>query len=162
DSVHIEWKVTNRGTASAQGSWTDTVYLSSDDVWDIHDTMIGRIAHSGDLLPGQSYIAKLDGSLPIARPERYRLIVRTDIFDEVYEGPGEANNPKALSTLLTLTVPKLDLDEPLPTSLSTGQERLFQIDVEAGQTLQFDLTPKSLSPETVDAVANVIAVRFGD
>ncbi len=40
----IQFTITNQGTNAARGSWFDSVYLSSDDTWDVGDLLFD--AHS--------------------------------------------------------------------------------------------------------------------
>ena len=89
-----------------------------------------------------------------AEPGQYRIIVRPDIYNEVYEAEFEANNRTASEHLLTITVPEVHLNVPFETTLSTGQERLFQFDAPLGATVRV-----SLSSER-DGF-NELFVRFG-
>jgi hypothetical protein len=68
-------------------------------------------------------------------PGAYRVLVRTDIFNEVYEEEGESNNTTASADLVNLSAVSLVLGVPYPTVLDTQQQRLFQVDVPAGRTL---------------------------
>src|SRR5262249_20448894 len=138
------------------GGWSDAGYLSADANWDIHDPLIGRVSHSGALAPGAAYTATLDATLPGVKPGQYRVIVRTDLFDEVSEGPtGEGNNTTASPGALTVSVPELHLGVALDTTLSAGQARLFQVNVGQGQTLQIDLTTAAAT------ASNEVFVRYG-
>ena len=86
DVAVLTWTVQNAGLNAASGSWRDTAYLSSDNVWDVNDTLIGYFNYTGTLQPGQSYTTPpLDLTLPVAVPGPYRIIVRTDIFDDIVE-----------------------------------------------------------------------------
>jgi hypothetical protein len=123
---------------------TDSVYLSSDAIWDINDLLVGQVAFSGTVAPGGSYTSKLDTTLPAAAPGQYRIIVRTDIFDEVVES-NELNNTTASADVMSVTVPELHLGVPVTTTLSTSQDRLYQVQVNLGQTLRVDLTSSDSS-----------------
>ena len=71
----------------------------ADAIWDITDPVIGRLRlqrHRSSR--GQSYTATLDTNLPPATPGQYRVIVRTDIFDDVFES-NELNNTTAFAPL---------------------------------------------------------------
>jgi len=139
DPVEIQWTVQNIGAFAAAGSWTDSVYLSTDAIWDINDRLIGQVAFGGTVNPGSSYTSKLDTNLPAAAAGQYRVIVRTDIFDEVVES-NELNNTTASANVMSVTVPELHLGVPVQTTLSTGQDRLYEVQVGLGQTLRVDLT----------------------
>ncbi len=62
-SETVTWVVQNLGAGSAQGSWTDTVYLSPDGK--ISDaTVLGSVSRPGGLAPGSSYSGSLTATLP--------------------------------------------------------------------------------------------------
>jgi len=55
-SMQVQWTVANNGTTTTTVSaWTDTVYLSTDQILDAGDTMLGSFAHSGALASAASY-----------------------------------------------------------------------------------------------------------
>ncbi|WP_372898227.1 hypothetical protein, partial [Stieleria sp.] len=66
----------------------------------------------------------------------YRAIVRPDIFDQVYEDVGESNNQTASASTMQLTVPSLTLGVPLETTLGTGRQTLFAVDVPPDRALR--------------------------
>ncbi|MDM9385689.1 CARDB domain-containing protein [Chlorogloeopsis sp. ULAP01] len=154
DSIQISFKVTNRGDNPATGEWSDAVYLSEDAIWDINDRPIGRVTYSGNLATDASYTSTLTANLPPATPGQYRIIVRSDIFNSVYEADFESNNRTTSADTLEVTVEQLQLGVPLNTTLNTGQERLFQIDLQAGQTLRINTTSSATD------TANEVFVRF--
>ncbi len=47
----INFTVTNSGTFAARGGWYDSIYLSSDDQWDIDDGYFGRVLQASDVDP---------------------------------------------------------------------------------------------------------------
>ena len=137
DPLTISWTVKNTSTVTASGSWTDAVYLSSDATWDIGDKLLGRGDFSGTLLADGSYTLNLTTTMPGASPGNYRIIVRTDARNQLHEDTGEANNTSASADTLGVSVETLTLDIPTTVTLMPGQERLYRIEVPAGQTLRF-------------------------
>ncbi len=159
DPVHVEWTVVNADpSVAAEGRWVDSAYLSDDAIWDIGDTLIGRvdIDQSTGLAPSGTYTATLDTTLPPAKPGDYRVIVRTDVLDDIFEAQNEANNRTASADTINLTVDSLQLGVELETTLSTGQSRLYKVDVGPGETLRV-----SIQSDT-DEGANEIFLRRGD
>jgi hypothetical protein len=155
DPVQIQWTVRNASDQPATGVWSDAAYLSADGVFDIGDRPLGRVQYSGTLAPGETYTLTLNATLPPVTPGRYRVIVRTDIFNQVYEGPaGEGNNVTPSADTLQATVQALTLGTPLATTLSTGQTRLLQVTVPLDATLKVTLT----SPAA--GAANELFLRF--
>jgi subtilase family serine protease len=155
EPVHIEWQVTNQSDVDATGSWSDAVYLSQDATWDINDRPLGRAAYNGTLLSGDSYTLTLDTTLPPVVPGDYRIIVRTDIFNQVYEDVDEANNRTASPETLNVAVDELQLGAAFAFNLRPGQDKLFQIMVPQDQTLRVSLTADR------DDVANQVFLRYG-
>ena len=145
-SAHFEWTVTNQGAFPATGTWTDAVYLASSPVWNISDPLIGEVQHSSTGLgTNQSYTSTLDALLPPAIQGYYYIIVRTNLFGDVYEGTaGAANDITPSASQVAVTVTALQLGVPMGTTLTEGEDQLFQVTVAANQTLQVSLTTAEL------------------
>ncbi len=94
--------------------------------------------------------------MPIVLPGNYRVLVRTDIFDDIYEAENNRNNTSFSTSTLNLTVPSLRFDVPFDDQLSAGTTRLYQLDTQPGQTVRIDLN--SLQ----DIGAHELFVRFED
>ncbi len=155
EPITVGWTVTNASSSEpATGQWSDTLYLSSDATWDIHDVPLGRMSFSGTLAPGENYSQSLTTLMPPATPGQYRVITRTDIFNQVYEREFDANNALASAETISVTVEQLQLGVRHPTTLSTGQTRLFQVTVPHDQTLRVTLSTDA------DKSANEIFLRY--
>jgi hypothetical protein len=151
EAVTVKWTVANNSTNSITGEWTDAVYLSEDNKWDISDRLLGRTTYNGTLAGSNAtdgsnrYELSLDNILlPGVTPSNgllsggaYRIIVRNDIFNEVYEGVngGETNNTKPGSSTFEIKAEELKLNIESTTTLSKGQDRLFALNLQAGQTI---------------------------
>ncbi len=94
DISSVSWTVQNTGDEQARARIADAVYLSADNVWDVGDLLLGRVDPVGvrTLNPGDTYQSSLDFEIPATLPGDYRIIVRTDIFDDVFEGENNRNN----------------------------------------------------------------------
>src|SRR5262249_6489818 len=104
-----------------------------------------------------SYTLTLNTILPPVTPGQYRVIVRTDIFNQVYEGPdGEKNNTTASADTLQVTVTPLTLGVPYATTLSSGQSRLLQVTVPLDVTLRVTLSSDAAKS------ANELFLRYND
>ena len=138
DEVQIEYSVVNDSSNQAYGRWTDAVYLSRDNNWDLGDILLGKVDHNGGLIAGASYANSLRAKLPPLKDGNWRIIVRPDLYNEVFEGkitytstglnlpPGEANNRTASGSTLEVQVPTLALANTLPTTLSAGPSTAVQ------------------------------------
>src|SRR5206468_2852022 len=91
---------------------------------------------------------------------QYHLIVRTDLYNEVFEGPdasqGEQNNTTTSAGAFPVTSPVLHIGVPQAITLGGGQDRLYQVDVDARRTLKVSLT--TMPSDT----AAEVYVRYGD
>src|SRR5262249_38397594 len=90
--VEVTWTVTNKSNQPATGRWSDSAFFSPDAAWDYTDRAIGRMEFIGTLAPGESYSRTLRARVPSLTPGSYRVIVRTDVFNQVYENVNDANN----------------------------------------------------------------------
>ena len=159
-SIDVEWQVTNTGPNQAEGVWSSAVYLSTDAIWDIEDIPLGKVEYdndtSGNLAVGETITQNLQTILPPAGLGQYRLIVRTDIFDQVYEAENELNNITASANSLNVTVEELNLGIETVTNFNTGESRLYRFDVSAGETLKISIDAND------NNAANEVFVRHGD
>ncbi len=140
DPITVSWTVSDHSTVAASGSWTDAVYISTSATWDITAKLLGRATFSGSLDPDGSYTLSLTSTIPGLAPGNYHVIVRTNIFNSVYEGADAANNTTASAATIAVGVDVLTIGAPLNTTLLPGQERLYQVQVPEGQTLRVTLT----------------------
>jgi hypothetical protein len=58
DQTTVSWTVTNTGTGSALGSWTDSLYLSRGTTVGPNDIKLGDYLHTGDLASGAHYTGR--------------------------------------------------------------------------------------------------------
>jgi len=168
DSITITYTIQNSSINPAYGNWTDALYLSADSNWDLGDILLGKVDHSGGLSAGGEYSGTLTAKLPPLKDGSWRIIVRPDLFNDVYEGPitytstglnispGEANNRTASGDSIQVTIPELMVASPLNTTLVAGQARLYKVSVASGETLRV-----SLDSSATDG-ANELYIRYGD
>jgi hypothetical protein len=155
DEVEITFTIQNTSINPAYGRWTDALYLSADNAWDLNDIAIGKVAHVGDLGQDGSYTATLKARLPALKDGSWRVIVRPDLYNEVFEGritytdtglnlpPGEANNRTASGATLRVEVPTLTVGQTLATTLSTDQTLVYKVSVGACWTRRPPPAPTS-------------------
>ncbi|MDX1785264.1 MAG: CARDB domain-containing protein, partial [Roseovarius sp.] len=111
ESVPVSWRVGNAGTTASDSNWLDRVYLSEDGVFDEGDILLAEVAApAAPLVPGGSYTASANVSIPPNLTGAYRLIVVTDAANTQAEGLGEGNNQGlALEPVAISAVPAADL-----------------------------------------------------
>lgn len=150
----IIWNVTNQGSSSADGAWTDAVYLSKDAVWDINDPLVGVVQHSGTVPPSENYSGSLAAGLPGVIPGNYYVIVRTDIKNNIPEQSGEGNNTGVSGDTINIDVLKLDPGVPYASQLSSGTSHYFKIETAEGDDLIVTLDSASINS------SNELYVRY--
>jgi len=102
--IPVWWTVENQGTGEARPSWYDYLYLSTDNVWDGQDRLIGQFSRGLAVVAGASYSQVRTVGLPQVPAGNYYLILRADGSNRLYES-NEANNDRAVA--ITLTTPDL-------------------------------------------------------
>lgn len=128
----------NQGTNAAFGPWVDALYLSADDQWDIGDALFTRVSQSGFLAVGDSRTNTVSAPAPGVLPGNYRVIIRTDVVNQVPE-TNELNNITATLDQVASQVDALELGVPTTNSLAHHQARYYRVHVTAGQWLVLEL-----------------------
>ena len=85
----VSWTVANTGDRAATGSWSEQVWLSSDDLIG-GDQLLGTFYYTGNNLaasgqPGNSVTRTESVTLPSFSEGAYRLVVRVDTGNAVFE-----------------------------------------------------------------------------
>jgi Ca2+-binding RTX toxin-like protein len=153
-TVPISYTVQNQGADAAIGSWNDTLYLSTDTVWDINDTVIGQAGHTGDVASGASYTGSLNAVLPGVSNGNYHVIVRSDIRNQVPE-VNDANNTGVSASTIALDVESLTLGTPDSDNLSQDESVYYRFEATAGQAVRLRLN------SSADQSFNELYVKFG-
>lgn len=93
DNVRVQYTVTNAGTGSTSGSWTEMFFMSDEEVF--------RKNHYGALAPGESYTGEFILLLTASRfpVGANALTMETDYFDNVYE-TNDTNNSYTRNVLI--------------------------------------------------------------
>ena len=138
-SVTVAWTGRNVSGAPLLGSWTDAVYLSSDNRWDISDIPLISVLHTNGLALNEIYTNTVTAYLPGALPGNYYFVIRADIFNQERE-TGETNNLVAFGPL-PLTVPMLSSGTPFNGTLTPANPaHYFAITLAPGDSLRLYLT----------------------
>lgn len=153
----LTWVVQNIGSNPANGTWSDAVYLSADDVWDINDVLVDRVSRSGALAASATYTGTSTAVLPGVLPGSYRVIVRADIRNNVLEG-NDGNNTGVSggsSSTIAIDATELALGTPYPSQLATGTQHYYKVYVAADEDLRIVLDSTSTDS------SNELFVRYG-
>ena len=142
-----QFKMMNNGLQPAVGSWYDTLYLSSDDVWDIDDHRIARYYHEGDILSGNAYTAVVYADVPAVISGNYHVIARTDILNDIRE-TNDTNNLYVASQTIQIKNAMLHNDQIIHSNLSNGEYRYYQMNIPQDQDIEIVLNgPAALCSE---------------
>ena len=110
-SISVTWTVANQGDVSANPSWRDFIWLSTDSTLDGGDVLLSTPTRSAAVVAGNSYSPTTSVGIPNnTAPGSYFLIIQTDADNNVPES-NESNQVLAAA----LTVTKADLT---PTNLT--------------------------------------------
>jgi len=108
-SITTSWTVTNQGDTAVMHDWTDTVYLSTDAIWDAGDLLLHTEPVTGKtpLNAGQSYPISRTFAIPHTAPTgNLYLIYRTDANDDQAEND-ETNNTRTRAIEIKPIAPDL-------------------------------------------------------
>lgn len=137
-AASLTYTVENASDSQLDGEWFDSLYLSSDDRWDLDDVLLARVRNTDPLAARDSYQQTVDFELPGVLPGEYRVIVRSDILNTVEE-TDETNNLRASIDQIELDATELTLGQPFSGTIGQGASRFFKVELEADQTLVVDL-----------------------
>lgn len=154
-STTVEYTVANQGTETISGTWVDTLYLSTDNQWDIGDVSLGQVQVRESLNGGESYTRDFTAALPGVVPGNYHFLIRSDIrntFTEI----DEDNNLAASVEQIAIDVDALQLDIPVSGTLGDRQSAYYQVNVDAGEILRLNFDSDST------AATNTLLLRYGD
>ncbi len=151
----ISYTVNNQGQNPALGSWSDSIYISADNQWDVNDALFGKVQHFGDVASGGSYTETLTAALPGLLPGNYYAIVRSDIRNQIPES-NENNNITASLNQFAADAERLELGTADTGVLGQGQAAYYRVDVAAGETLRVKFDSASTT------AANELYIRYGD
>ena len=120
------------------GDWTDAVYLSADDKWDINDILLAKVPHSDGLTTNEIYSASEIVCVPGLLPGDYYLLVRADVHNE--EGSGKPDNLVAFGPI-PLSVRAFPSGDGAFSGVLTPEARYlyYAVNVPAGQSLLVNL-----------------------
>ena len=155
--INITYTIKNSGAYPATGTMTDGIYLSKDNVWDIGDQLIGTKTSSINIAPGGQMVQTLNTQVTGASVGYYKVIVRTDQLNNIYE-TNYANNNGASTDSINIDVKQLPLNVLTPDTLLNNTYLYYRINIPdslVGQTLLVTLQSDSLH------AANEIYAKFG-
>lgn len=163
ETVNVSWTVRNKTTKALAAKWTDGIYLSRDQTWDISDRRLSTMEYTGSLNGNEEYTRNISLALPPVVPGDYYFLARTDIFDDIEESEGEIDN--VMPSAIAMDVPELIVcpadedpnDYPGISDTFTDTARVFcyKLEVAPGEDLLI-----TLAADPNDG-ANELYIRYG-
>jgi hypothetical protein len=138
--VTVSWQGANLTGAALLGAWTDAVYLSTSDHWDINAVLLDTVPHTGGLAQGQPYSASATAVIPGALPGNYHILVRSDIYNQEQQGAAQPINVIATPVPLTVTSLAADGGTAHGTLTADDPSNYFAVQVNGGASLGLVLT----------------------
>ena len=149
NTIAYSWRIRNNGSLRAIGYKCDSIYLSTDDTWDLSDFEFGMPqcnqvtlnAFGNNQRNERSYQRSAIAPF-IAQREYYGLVrTRTNIRD-----PNLGNNVRASSSIIEINAPEITLGRPTTVSLEPGDTQVFRIQgIPGGETLLATLTTEQFN-----------------
>jgi RHS repeat-associated protein len=134
--VTVHYEVHNTSAApTSVSAWTDSIYLSADDVLDAGDALLGRVGHTGVVAANGSYEGMLTAPLPGVRSGDYHVIVLADSRGFVAD-PDRANNIGVLPQTVHVAFTVLTPGVAATGTIKNGQDLYFQVDLAGGDTVR--------------------------
>ena len=90
-TIDVAWTITNQGNTNASGTWSDRVFLSDNDSIG-NDLLLGTFSFTGTIASGTSITRTQAVSLPLDINGNRRIVVQSDIFNQIQERLGSENN----------------------------------------------------------------------
>jgi hypothetical protein len=131
----LTWTVQNIGGDPATGPWWDYVYVSADDKWDLNDALVGTVLYTGPALAangasGSSYNRTLTAPLPGVLPGDYRIIVRTNLLQNLTEATQD-DNTRASAAAARFDLPALTSGVVATRNVDFREELYYKFEVAA-------------------------------
>ena len=92
EQVNFRWLVRNNGPGSAQGNWSDKVFLSGDEILDSQDTLLGEFNFSDGMVWETERWRATTLDMPTMPAGTYYIIVQTDANNGIIESNENDNS----------------------------------------------------------------------
>jgi RHS repeat-associated protein len=135
-AANIGYVVKNLSTtATVVTDWIDSVYLSKNSVLDPSAVLVQRVSHSGTLNGGATYNGQTTVPLPGINTGEYHVIVVADSRSFVPD-TNRANNTLTAAATVNVTVPDINLAQPVNGTITNGEDIYYRVDLPPGKTVR--------------------------
>ena len=146
----VSWNVVNESGTALSGNWTDGIYLSTDNKWDINDKLLVTFSHDNGLLAGQKLAGSAEISLSGVTEGNYYILVRSDIYNDEKSGASAAEEAQNLvATQISVSLPELTVGTAEQGSFAdSGDFAVYKFTQDSGKAMTVEL-------DTLADVANM-------
>ena len=123
----LSYKINNNGEFKANGMCREVLYLSTDNVLDADDQMVGTVSGNIEIAPGGSLTRTATGRITNVTEGNYYLIVKTNSTRSIAETDND-NNSAVLASQVKINFPSISLDG----SASFKTSGYYKLNVPAG------------------------------
>lgn len=109
EEFELSYKINNQGEFEAKGMCREVIYLSSDNVLDADDPMVGTVSGDISIAPGGSMIRKATGRITNMPEGNYYLVVKTNSTRAIAETDDD-NNTAILDSQIKIVFPAISLN----------------------------------------------------
>ena len=127
----VTYQVDNESVNSASGTWTDSVYFSTQPTLNSSSVLLGRGQQTGVAANGQ-YSQTVTDPVPGLLPGNYYVVVLADSLGLVPE-LNRTSTELASSNPVQVTVPTLTPGSPVSGTIAAGQSLYYSLTVSAGE-----------------------------
>lgn len=140
----IQWTIKNNGSAAAQGSWTDTVYLVNELTG--QSVLVKECVHAGSIAVGDLQTFYADVVIPAVVEGAWKFQIRVNTNREIFEGANVGNNAVLAETATNVQTSFLTESQGF-IIITKNQPALYRVTVKAGDS--FCLQASSDNPISI-------------
>ena len=130
-NLTVTYQVDNKSPNPATGTWTDSVYLSTQQTLNSGSVVLDRVQQSG-VAAGGKYTQTVTAPIPGLAPDNYYVIVLADSLGLVAE-LNRTNTEQASTNPVQVTLPALAPANAISATITSGQSLYYQLTLSAGQ-----------------------------
>ena len=131
-NLTVTYQFDNQSGNPATGSWTDSVYLSTQTTLNSDSVLLGRVQHTGGVAANGQYTESLTAPVPGLAPDNYYVVVLADSLGLVPE-LNRTDAELASTNPVQVTVAGLSIGSSVSGTIDNGQDIFYELNLPAGQ-----------------------------
>ena len=134
--VNVSYTVDNLSDIPVSGDWFDSFYLSQGTSLDATSFLLTRVERTTTVAANGSYTVTLSVPIPGILPGTYHPILFVDSRGLLPDAD-RSNNLLVSSSMIQVAVPSMNLGDSIPTTIASGQDLYYSVDIPAGHDIAF-------------------------